>query len=798
MESILFRQIVAQFAVIIKHRKLQILVTILLALGPVIYYNETAPQIYEAGVSIIFEDISNPLRTDNYSQLRTYQRETYILNRIQEIESRAVAKEIAASLPADVISRIPLPGQIPPYFDKQTFHVDYIRESMATAVVRRTDVVRIVFSTEDPVLSLALANTSAEVLRTRNRKLKKMEVSGLLEFIEAQLNVFQNRLDVAEQKLTEFKKYNKITSLQRESEEILSRVTDAEVRYNQIRTQKRSTEERLQTVLEKLSLNRQRLVPSATDVSSPAYSKLKQTLVDLQFQYTNLLVQDYDERHPKLVELKQDIEQTKENLTQEALKLLKDDNVLDPLSQINAYLTQSISLEVNLETYKAQERALKQILKGYENRLKSLPQKELELASLMRSKNVNEKLYLMMAQKREEARISEAERIGNIRVIDWANLPMLPVRPRKKFNLAVGSLLALLLAFGIAFLREFLNKTVKTSEDLERLTSWQVLAVVPKIEISNNGVVEALDNSKKNGHSETDSKRSMLSNNEPRGVAAEAFRVLRTNMQFLNHNEQLKTVLVTSVSAGDGKSTTATNLGITLTKLGLKVLIIDADLRRPTVHKLLRVGKEPGLGDVLMNHHTIVNDLIAEDLEKEFYDRNTESPVWSSIQNLKGHNKDVEMLEENFREFSMSALPDGNHSGESKLQYRNLLNTSLIESIQTTRVKGLKVLTSGRSVENPSEILSTVSLKLLLEEVGNKFDFVLIDSPPLLLVPDSMIVSTLVDGVLIVIESNKSDPHMLLNAQKFLSKTGANVVGAVLNKVDVGLLYRDEEYYYYG
>ena len=139
------------------------------------------------------------------------------------------------------------------------------------------------------------------------------------------------------------------------------------------------------------------------------------------------------------------------------------------------------------------------------------------------------------------------------------------------------------------------------------------------------------------------------------------------------------------------------------------------------------------------------------------------------------------MLEENFREFSM-AIPDGNKDGEqTKFQYRNLLNISLIESVQTTRVKGLKALTCGKSVGNPSEILSTVSLKILLEEVGTKFDFVLIDSPPLLLVPDSMIMSSLVDGVLIVIESDKSEHRMVLNAHYLRILEQAQASGVALD-----------------
>ena len=126
------------------------------------------------------------------------------------------------------------------------------------------------------------------------------------------------------------------------------------------------------------------------------------------------------------------------------------------------------------------------------------------------------------------------------------------------------------------------------------------------------------------------------------------------------------------------------------------------------------------------------------------------------------------------------------------------MKTSLIESIQATHIKNLKILTSGKAVDNPSEILSTTSLKLLLEEVNKKFDLVLIDSPPLLVVPDSMIMSSLVDGVLVVIEYNKNQQNMVMNAQKFLEKTGCNVIGAVLNKVDLQMMYKDQDYYYYG
>ncbi len=796
MENTLSSQIITQLKFILKQRKLVILVCLIGALLPVLIYNEITPPIYESSTSLIFEEVSNPLNT-SYDHLRRYYRETFVLNRMEEIKSRALAEEVADSLPLDVIDRFPFPDDLGPEFNKSDFMAGYIRDAISTSLVRNTDVMRIKFSTEDPNLSFNLANETADVLRQRNLKLKQLEVGGVREFIEGQVRIFQDKLNKSELELMQFKELNRITSLEKESEEILRRITAAEVNYNEVKTQRQSTQERLNAIPGKLSRDRKKLVPTATDVSSPTFARLKQRLVELQVQYTDLQVQDYSENHPKMIELREDINQTKASLNQEALKLVTDENLIDPLSQIDAYLKESIKYEIDLEELKARESALKRVLVSYEANMKSLPEKERELASLSRAKDVNEKLFINLMEKREEARISEAESLANIRIIDRARLPINPVRPNKSLNLGIGAMIGLLLGFGIAFFQDSLNKTLRTTEELEKLTSWQVLAAIPKIEIGKNGHLDVSNNNSQETQ-EDETHKGMLSNLQPTAAAAEAFRVLRTNLQFLNSSQKFKSILVTSVSSGDGKSTTTTNLGIALTKLGLKVLIIDADLRRPKTYKLLRVAREPGLADVLLNHHTIVNDLVAEELEKEFYTKEDKSPVWSNIQKLKSHNKDVEILEENFKEFSDGGNSVSKEVEKPRMQYRNLLKTSLIESIQATHIKNLKVLTSGKALDNPSEILSTTSLKLLLEEVNQKFDLVLIDSPPLLLVPDSMIMSSFVDGVLVVIEYNKNQQNMVMNAQKFLEKTGCNVIGAVLNKVDLQMMYKDKDYYYYG
>jgi tyrosine-protein kinase Etk/Wzc len=760
-------------------------------------YNKIAPPAYQASVSIIFEDISNPLRQDTYDPLRSFYRETYILNRIEEIKSRSLAEEIAAALPTDIVNRFNFPEDPAPDFNKQEFVTAQIQASISAGSVRKTDIIKINAQTHDPFLSKILANTAAEVLRSRNLKIKRNEVSGVREYIEEQLAVFKEQLQRSEETLKEFKELNSITSLEQESQEILRRITAAEVIYNQVKAQRKSTEERLTVIHDKLSVKREELVPTITNISSPWMQQLKDRLIELQVQYARLQVQDYPPEHPKMVQLQQEIDQTKKSLTNEALKLAQGGIVVDPLSQINTYLTESFSLEIELETLKAQEQALKKVVSEYEQTLKALPVKEFELANLLRNRTVNEKIYMMLLEKREEARISEAEKIANLRIIDEAQLPLFPIKPRKRLNLAIGLMMGLFIGFGLAFLLEYMDTTLKTSEEIEKLTTWSVLAAVPKFDIAPNGRFNFSKLPKDKLAKEPRVLKGLLSSLKPTGKAAESYRVLRTNIQFLRDSQKFNKILITSLSAQEGKSTTATNLGITLTGLGLRVLIIDADLRRPTIHEIFGIEKEPGLSDILMNHHTIINGIAAENREMEFYDKANDSPVWSTIQNLKNYKKDVGALEENFKDFTLEVSEKNKEVIQPQAQYVNLLNTSLIETIQATEINNLKILTSGKFLTNPSEILSTVSMKWLLEVVNKKYDLILIDSPPLLLVPDSMVMSSIVDGVLFVLESEKNEESMVLNAQKFLEKTNSRVIGVVLNRVDPKMMYRDKDYYYY-
>ena len=209
---------------------------------------------------------------------------------------------------------------------------------------------------------------------------------------------------------------------------------------------------------------------------------------------------------------------------------------------------------------------------------------------------------------------------------------------------------------------------------------------------------------------------------KPKSVIAESYRTLRTNIQYSSFDKKYKSIVITSSEQGEGKSTTAANLALSLAQGEKKVVLIDCDLRKPSIHKKFKVSNATGLSDVLIGKELLSNT-------------------------LKRH-------------------------GE------NLL-----------------ILPSGKIPPNPSEMLSSKAMSNLLEELKEDFDYIIIDTPPIQAVTDSQILSTKVDGTLLVIRAKETKRESVHNAVNLLKKVNAHIMGTVLNGVDND---SGNYYYYYG
>lgn len=578
---------------IIRRRKWLILLCIIGVFIPVALWTYNMTPVYEASATILYDEPHDTMFALDIGQ--SYNKSA-IVNATVQLKSRTLANEVAQSLPQNVINLFEFPDPLPPGVSRQQILTGILQENLGVNGVRGSDILEITIQAPDPNAAKVIANTYVECMIESNLRINREEISNIHEFVENQVTVFQDKLSIAEEALQVFKEKNNMLSLSDASTEALSRMTEAEIAYNQAKTERQALEQRKRYIEKK----KQELAPSLTVASSPIAQQLKQQLLNLEMQHSALELEGSSQNSPGLLSLKQQISDVKQNLVNELLTNAIRENLVDPLSQIRNLLQESITLDVDLETYKARENGLKKIMDEYNADLQTLPGQELELARLIREKEVNDKIYSMLLEKREESRITKAGKIGDIRVIDLAEAPIEPVEPQKKKNLAMGLILGFSLGVGLAFFLESLDTTIKSQEEVESILKLPVLASIPNI--NQNG---ALFFGKRDRHTKENYSKKLLSHFTNIPHLYEAHQNFLLNFSFINISHNLKSLLVTSAGAGEGKTLNAINIAQLFARTGKKTLLIDCDLRRPMVHKILEIHQAPGLTHVLINKISI-------------------------------------------------------------------------------------------------------------------------------------------------------------------------------------------------
>ncbi|MDP4179691.1 MAG: polysaccharide biosynthesis tyrosine autokinase [Bacillota bacterium] len=314
---------------------------------------------------------------------------------------------------------------------------------------------------------------------------------------------------------------------------------------------------------------------------------------------------------------------------------------------------------------------------------------------------------------------SDIIEVKNVKVIDTAKIPTDPIKPNKKMNVALAGLLGLILGVSIIYLMEFIDHTFKKPEEVERKLDLNVIGTIPTFEGGKRGKKKAKDNKVL----EEEYLKNLITTNNPKAAASEAFRELRTNLQYKSVDKDMKVLIVTSPSLGDGKTVTTVNMAITLAQSGKKVLVIDADLRKPKVHSYFGLKNNEGLTNILANDKEIKK----------------------------------------------------------------------INVLQKEGIANLYILTSGPIPPNPSEILSSSKMKMIVEQLKADYDIIFIDTPPVGQVTDAAILSTIADGSIIVLASGQTRIEMAKRAKKALESINASIIGTVLTKID----NRSAYYQYY-
>ena len=483
--------------------------------------------------------------------------------------------------------------------------VEALALTTSISPIENTNVIQIRARACSPHEASVIANTIVDAYLEHNRSWARGEVTEVKGFLEQQLTSVRERLSKSEDALKSFQEREKVASLSDETEAAVKKLAEFEAQRGQAQVDLEGSQRRLSYLETQLSAQKKSLVEDIGRVSAPVVTGLRNTLANLEGIRTRYLAQGYTEDHEKMQEINKRIEETKGQLvdkTKDALS--KEINLQDPFSYSQQLVEKILALEVEVRTLRARVDGFDAIIRDYTADLEKLPGKALTLARLERDKQVNEQILVMLMDKYEEARIKEAGQLGNASVIDVAREPERPILPKTKRNLVLGFVAGLLLGLIGAFSIERYRDRIEDASDVELLSDGiPLLASIPSM--TNGRRRRGLFRTRIGGVPVTtvsggqEGNRVLVAEADPHSPASESYRSLRTNILFSQVDEPLRTIVVTSPGPSEGKSTLVANLAVVMAQAGSKTVVVDSDLRRPTVSALLGAGRGAGLTDVL-------------------------------------------------------------------------------------------------------------------------------------------------------------------------------------------------------
>lgn len=426
-----------------------------------------------------------------------------------------------------------------------------------------------------PLRAQEFANALSEAYIQQNIEKKTQEATRKLTFIDKQLKLITENLKGSAIKLEEFKKTSNTVSLSVKAENIIRQMSEYETKLAEI------------SIEEEMLLNLYTQVESGKNLENVAIGGLDKygsALSDIVKQLQDAIIQK------KIL---------RENYTELHLEVSKLSKTIEQLKKVLVATIKSLK-----ESSQERKRSLEKSITQQQDLLNTLPADERMYGQLQRKFVVNEKIYSYLLEKRSETEIIKASTVSKNRVIDKALTPEFPIKPKKGLIVLVGLIMGLILGIALAFLREFLDDRIKEEEDVTKVTNVPVLGLIPHIKGDNDKIQVFVS---------------------PKSALAESFRNLRTNLQFMAKHRHAHVIAITSTVGAEGKTTTCINLGGIMSMAGKKTVILNLDMRKPTLHQKFRLQNKKGMS-TLLSGHTALGEVI-QHTEYEHLDIITSGPV---------------------------------------------------------------------------------------------------------------------------------------------------------------------------
>jgi polysaccharide biosynthesis transport protein len=572
---------------VVWRRKWMILLVVFIATSAALVGSFLTTPIYEASAMLrIKEQKPSVLGTDSTGAgVSLLISKDEINTQIEILKSRSVLEEVIGRLDLSRSDKLEMPLTSE---ERLLASINKLRKDLSVSNIANTQLIRIAIRSSNPVMARDAVNSLSQIFIGRNVEAKRGEANAVLAFVSEQADLVSEKLRRTEEDLLVYKQSAGVGDLGEEAKLKVDRLAAIEGMHQEATVAREILGVRIRALLGQMGPAASQNGSLASVSRTPTIQGIQYQLAELQTQLTGL-ESGSSSNSQRAADLKARIAQLKTEVQLEIEKILNSSGATSVNRALQMQLADYQAQDIVLA---AQEDAWGKQIRFHEEDINRLSSREIDLTRLERAQRINEELYSSLMRAKNEAGIEGASQIGNIDVVDPAVTPVKAVLPKKTENAMVAFAGSLFLALVVAFIIEYLDKTLKSEDEMKRLLGIPILGIIPRFEVN-------LRKKGKNGRRPAKDGLLLVTRDAPGSAASEGFRLLRANLRFVEVDRELKTLMVTSPTPGDGKTTIAANLSIELAAQEQRVLIVDADFRIPALHKIFNLPDSPGISNVL-------------------------------------------------------------------------------------------------------------------------------------------------------------------------------------------------------